>query len=211
MKLKSFGCSFIYGDDLVDTHRFEDPWSAYTWPALLAKDLGIRHECYAKSGAGNLQIFQSLCNQLADPEPAIFVVSWTWIDRFDHMLDKQWQTIRPSSQCSNQEFYYRNLHSQYTDKLSNLSLITSALNLLNQQQRKFIMVCQDRLLFETEWHCDAAIQLLQAQLKDHIIWFDNQTFLEWSKSNGYAISENWHPLEDAHLTAFELIKSYRLV
>jgi len=211
MKLKSFGCSFIYGDDLEDTHRFKDPWSARTWPALLAQDLNIEHVCYAKSGAGNLQIFQALCNQLADPDPAIFVVSWTWIDRFDYMHDDQWNTIRPGAQGINEEFYYRKLHSQYADKLSNLSLAVTALNLLKQQQRKFIMVCQDQLLFETEWHSDSGIELLQLQLKNHITWFNNQTFLEWSRAQGHAVSEYWHPLEDAHQAAFELIKSYNLV
>lgn len=211
MKLKSFGCSFIYGDDLADTHLFEDPWSAYTWPSLLARDLDIRHECYAKSGAGNLQIYQTLCNQLADPEPAIFVVGWTWIDRFDYCNNEQWHTIRPTGTNTVEKFYYKNLHSQYADKLLNLSLITSALTLLLQQQRKFIMACQDQLLFETEWHCDPAIELLQAQLKNHMTWFDGTTFLDWAKSNNYPISKNWHPLEDAHRAAFELIKSYCLV
>jgi hypothetical protein len=209
--LKSFGCSFIYGDDLADTFKNEDPWSGFTWPALLAKDLNIPHTSYSKSGAGNLQIFQTLCKELADPAPALFVIGWTWIDRFDYIQDQDWNTIRPNGSKKTDKFYYTHLHSQYADKLYNLSLIATALTLLAQQQRKFIMVCQDNLLFETEWHCDAGIRLLQDQIKNNITWFDNKTFLEWSIAKNFKISENWHPLEDAHLAAFELIKSYRLV
>jgi hypothetical protein len=209
--LKSFGCSFIYGDDLSDTFKYKDPWSSYTWPALLAKDLNIPHISYSKSGAGNLQIFQTLCKELANPEPALFVIGWTWIDRFDYVTAQGWNTIRPNGTGNIEKFYYKQLHSQYSDKLTNLSLIAAALTLLKQQQRKFIMVCQDSLLFETKWHCDSGIQLLQDQIKDSVTWFDHQTFLEWAKTNNFKISENWHPLEAAHHAAFELIKSYRLV
>jgi hypothetical protein len=212
-KLKSFGCSFIFGDDLKDTFLEDDPWSAYTWPALLSQDLGLQHQCYAQSGAGNLQIYQKLLQQLADPEPAVFVVGWTWIDRFDFVdpYTDNWGTLRPSSDTDQAKFYYKQLHSQYTDKLRTLSLISHSCQLLQSQQRKFIVTAQDPLIMETQWHSDAAISMLQDSIRPCMTWFNGQSFYNWAQQNQYAISSNWHPLEDAHHAAFELIKSYRLV
>ncbi len=212
-KLKSFGCSFIFGDDLHDTFLEEDPWSAYTWPALLAQDLGLQHACFAQSGAGNLQIYQSLLQQLADPEPAIFVIGWTWIDRFDYVDSdtNQWHTLRPAATSKPAEFYYKHLHSQYADKLHSLSLISHATQLLLDQKRKFIVTVQDPLILEAQWHHDSAIAMLQQSIEPHVTWFEGQSFLDWARANKYAISKNWHPLEAAHDAAFELIKSYSLV
>jgi hypothetical protein len=212
-KLKSFGCSFIFGDDLKDTFLEDDPWSAHTWPALLAQDSGLKHLCFAQSGSGNLQIYQSLLQQLADPEPAIFVIGWTWIDRFDYVdcNTNQWQTIRPKTNSNLSEFYYKHLHSQYTDKLHSLSLISHTTQLLLNQKRKFIITAQDPLILETQWHHDSAIAMLQDSIKPYVTWFNGQSFLDWTRTNNYAVSKNWHPLEQAHQAAFELIKSYSRV
>jgi hypothetical protein len=212
-KLKSFGCSFIFGDDLKDTFLEDDPWSAYTWPALLAQDLGLQYQCFAQSGAGNLQIYQSLLQQLADPEPAVFVIGWTWIDRFDFVdaATDQWRTVRPSAESGPSKFYYKHLHSQYTDKLRSLSMIDHSIQLLRAQKRKFIVTAQDPLILESDWHSDSAISMLQDSVKPHVTWFDHQSFYHWAKQNNHAVSDNWHPLESAHQAAFELIKSYCLV
>lgn len=213
MKLKSFGCSFIYGDDLSDTFKLTDPWSVQTWPALLAAHHQLPYCCYAKSGAGNLQIAQAVLKELANPEPAVFVVGWTWIDRFDYVnsVDSAWHTIRPSSNTDLAQMYYRQLHSQYADKLLSLVEIFSTLSLLQKQNRKYIITCQDQLLFETNWHCDPAIALLQQQIMPEITWFENQTFLQWAKQKQYEISSNWHPLEAAHRAAADLLINHSLV
>ena len=66
MKLKSFGCSFIWGSDLPDDGRNlpRATASRLTWPALLAQDLEYEYECHARPGAGNLQITERLLNQI---------------------------------------------------------------------------------------------------------------------------------------------------
>jgi hypothetical protein len=212
-KLKSFGCSFIFGDDLHDAFLEDDAWSAYTWPALLSRDLGLRHQCFAQSGAGNLQIYQTLLQQLADPEPAVFVIGWTWIDRFDfvNLHNEQWNTLRPTSDSEQAKFYYKHLHSQYVDKLRTMSLISHSCQLLISQKRKFIVTAQDQLITETQWHSDAAIHLLQDSVKPHMTWFEGQSFYNWAQKHNHAISANWHPLESAHQAAFEYIKNQSLV
>jgi hypothetical protein len=64
---------------------------------------------------------------------------------------------------------------------------------------------------ETQWHHDSGIAMLQDLIKNHITWFEGQSFLNWAQTNNHAVSQNWHPLEQAHRAAFELIKSYNLV
>ena len=209
-KLKSFGCSFIFGDDLKDTFLEEDPWSAYTWPALLAQHLGLRHECYAQSGSGNLQILDSLLNNIDDSDTALYVIGWTWIDRFDYNdpISSQWRTVRPTDTDSVAQNYYKQLHSQYQDKFTALSYISTAVTTLLARGHKFIMTCQDPLIFETEWHTSQAVQTLQNYVRPYVTTFEGMSFLEWSRHNGYAISPAWHPLESAHQAAFKYIKNH---
>lgn len=214
MKLKSFGCSFIFGTDLHDdgfrqammarkTHR---PASRHTWPALLAGQLGYEYECHAWPGSGNLRILENVLLESLKPEPAIFVVGWTLIDRFDWTTVKdQWHTILPAHTNGNAEFYYRNLHSQYRDKLTNLIYVKSAIDQLRQKGHRFIMTHMDDLLWEMEWHCNPAITSLQYYAKPCFSDFDGLTFLDWSSKHGYAISETRHPLEEAHQAASDFV------
>ena len=67
MNLKSFGCSFIYGSDLLDTvrpPRASRP-SRATWPSLYATSLGYNYQNYAQPGSGNLQIAERILSPLA--------------------------------------------------------------------------------------------------------------------------------------------------
>ena len=212
-KLKSFGCSFIFGDDLQDTFKETDPWSAHTWPALLAQDLGLQHECWAQSGSGNLQILDALLNQTADSEPAVYVIGWTWIDRMDYVdpAADTWRTIRPTDNTAQSKWYYRQLHSQYQDKLQTLTYINTAIQVLQSSNHKFVMTYQDPLIFETEWHASDAIRQLQHSIRPHLTDFEGLSFLEWSRQKSFEISPAWHPLEAAHRAAFEYIRDQRLV
>lgn len=210
MILKSFGCSFIYGTDLLDGYGLP---SNFTWPALLAKELGYQYQCYAKPGSGNLQITEQILNHLNSAESCVFTIGWTWIDRFDYNNrdDDSWKTIMPVDTDSLAKTYYRDLHSQYRDKLTTLLNIKLAIDTLNQRSIPFIMTYMDELIFETDWHTSPAIIELQNYIKPHMVNFEGSTFLEWSKKKGFPISETLHPLEPAHKAGFELIKSYNLV
>lgn len=205
MKLKSFGCSFIFGSELADDGR-DGPYatpSQLTWPALYAKKLGHGYQCYARPGSGNLQIAERCLSQLACNEYALYVIGWTWIDRFDYTnpLNDQWKTIMPIDTDSAAQYYYKNLHSQYRDKLTTLINIKLVIDTLIQKDYPFIMTYMDDLIFETEWHCTPAIMDLQNYIRPHMTTFDQMSFLEWSRDQGYEISDSWHPLELAHSAA----------
>jgi hypothetical protein len=217
MKLKSFGCSFVFGSDLHDDGfgTARPTASQHTWPALLAKKFNYQYQCYARPGAGNLQIMEQVLNQCADPEPAMFVIGWTWIDRFDyynaHWNPRQslspWQTIMPIDQDALANTYYRDLHSEYRDKLTNLTYIKLVLDTLQQKNIPFVMTYMDRLLFDKQWHVTSAVTYLQDYIESAMTLFDSQTFLEYSRSNSFEISDRLHPLEPAHQAAADYMIS----
>ncbi len=228
MTLKSFGCSFIYGSDLADEDDGE-PYtlsSQLTWPALLAQDINYDYRCYARPGSGNLRILEKILTQVAESDHRdLFVVGWSWIDRFDYTVDPSdknhryvlhqydlagqnlWRTVTPTDTDIRAQIYYRDLHSQYRDKLSTLVCIKTAIDAIKQKNISFIMTYIDELVFETEWHTNTAILDLQNYVRPYMTKFNGQTFLDWAKQKGFPISETLHPLEDAHRAASELIYS----
>ena len=197
MQLKSFGCSFIYGSDLIDANN--------AWPALLATQLGYGFKCYARPGSGNLQIAERVLNQIANSNNSdLFVIGWTWIDRFDYNdISKadSWETIRPVDETAVATTYYRDLHSEYRDKLTSLMTIKFTIDTLTQNNIPFIMTYMDDLLFDQRWHTSNSIEYLQMYVKPYMTTFEGQTFLNWSRSNGYPIGLGGHPIETAHLSA----------
>lgn len=209
----AFGCSFIYGTDLSDAKEPFCP-SQRTWPALLAKKCDLRYECYAGGGIGNLAILDRLSQQVVENPTAFFVVQWTYIDRFDYSDHygqhytpgiNDWCTIRPNAKTKESDFYFRSLHSEYKDKLTSILYVKSALDLLQQNRCKFIMTYLDRLLLCDTWHCSSAMMAWQNDIKKHLINFDGEDFLTWSRQRGYDINERNHPLEQAHQQAAELM------
>ena len=219
MKLKSFGCSFIFGTDLHDDSRLAPKATAsnFTWPALLAQRHGWDYTCYARPGAGNLEIAERLLSQLCDTEPAVYVIGWSWIDRFsytnthDKWFGSPWHTIMPIDTNDKAEIYYRDIHSEMRDKLTTLLNVRVAIDSLKQRGHRFIMTYMDDLMFDNRWNTTPAICDLQGYCLPHMTRFDNKNLLDWSKQQGFEISATMHPLEAAHQAAFELIDSYNLV
>ena len=213
MKLKSFGCSFVYGTDLPDAGVGRVIPSNNTWPALLAQHLGYEYTCYARPGAGNLQILEYILNQASVGDPSdLFVINWSWIDRFDYYnpdlngkLWNDWLTIMPIDKSETAKVYYQNLHSEYRDKFTGLNYLRSAIDTLNQKNIPFVMTYIDELLFDQKWHTTPAVLDLQEYIEPHMTRFEGQTFLNWSRSNGYPESPGWHPLTEAHSAAADVI------
>jgi hypothetical protein len=220
MELKSFGCSFIFGTDLANDGN-NGPYarsSRLAWPALLAKDLGYEYQTYARPGSGNLQILERMVSHCDNNDSVVFVIGWSFIDRFDYLRKDSakwpgapWATVLPNDESELTDYYYRHFHSQLKDKLCSLIYIKTAIDILKQKNIPFIMTYVDELLFETAWHTSPAITQLQDYVKPYMTTFDGYTFLEFSRIQGFAISNTGHPLEPAHHAAFKLIKSYNLL
>lgn len=218
MNIKSFGCSFIFGTDLPDDGRdthYATP-SNLTWPALWAKKLGYGYQCYARPGSGNLQIMERVLSQATNIEKSLFVIGWSWIDRFDYINENQlksnwpgtpWSTCRPNEDSDINKVYYRDLHSQYRDKLATLTYMRVVIDTLKQKELPFVMTFMDNTTFETQWHTSPAVSDLQDYVSPYMTTFNGNNFLDWSQKNGYAISSTAHPLEEAHCAAVEHIQS----
>jgi hypothetical protein len=215
MRLKSFGCSFIFGTDLADDGR-DGPYatpSNFTWPALIAKQLGAGYLCRARGGAGNLQILDRILIEAAvsDPKTDIFVINWSWIERFDYghgvtdPIPGTWKTICAVSNSAQAQNYYRHLHTEYRDKLSTLICMYTAINMLNSKGIKFYMTYMDDLVFDQKYNAAPGLVDLQTQVIPYMNNFDGLTFLEWSQKNNFPISKTQHPLELAHALAAEFM------
>jgi hypothetical protein len=144
----------------------------------------------------------------ASDESDLFVVGWTWIDRFDYYpvnpvtpSRSPWRTIMPVDQNEIAKIYYRDLHSEYKDKFACLSYIKLAIDTLKQKNICFVMTYMDRLLFDQQWNTSPAVEDLQKYIKPYMTEFDEKTFLEWSRDRGYPETATWHPLEQAHQVA----------
>ena len=220
MNLKSFGCSFIFGSELPDNMaavaRGEKiaRVSQMTWPAHLATHLGRTYNCYARPGSGNLQILERILNQTVVSDNAdLFVIGWSWIDRFDYydpnynqfVKTTPWCTIMPIDDSELAKIYYKELHTEYRDKFTCLSYIKLAIDTLKQKDIPFIMTYIDELLFDQTWHTSLAVTQLQEYVRPYMTTFEGKTFLEWSRHNGYPETLSWHPLEQAHQSAGDYI------
>jgi hypothetical protein len=197
MKIVSCGDSFFYGSDLQDLNK--------TWPAVIAERLDHDYVCYAAPGVGNSQILQQIIQAYHDHgDTAIYLVNWTWIDRFDYVSieDEKWHTVRPGLDNPQlDEFYYRNFHSELADKFHSLVYVSQAQEILKNS--RYIMTYMDHLLLDQRWHAPDYVTYLQCQVQNNLKNFDGKNFLDWSRANGYAISKRWHPLEQAHAHAAE--------
>ena len=217
MRLLSFGCSFIFGNELADDGR-DGPWataSALTWPAHVARALDRRYECHARAGSGNLQIMSQVLEQATNSGPEdFFVVGWTWIDRFDYypanptdLSRSPWRTIMPIDDSKVAGVYYKYLHSEYRDKLTTLVYVKTVIDALTQRGIPFVMTYMDALMFDQTWHITPAVAELQHKILPHMTTFEGQNFLDWSRSHNYPVTELWHPLEQAHEAAAQYILS----
>ena len=215
MQVKSFGCSFIFGSELLDDGKNEKyaTGSQLTWPALLAKHYNYQYQTHARPGSGNLQILERLMSHFAGPvnDETICIVGWSWIDRFDYCIEnspwpgRPWATLMPIDTTETARVYYKNLHSELQDKLVNLVYIKQAIDFLKEKSIPFIMTYMDHLLFDTRWNSTPAITELQNYVKPYMTAFDGLNFQEFSKKNKYPISNIGHPLEQAHRSAGDYI------
>jgi|LakMenEpi03Aug12_release.lakeMendotaPanAssembly.Ray.scaffolds.fasta_scaffold440854_1 hypothetical protein len=222
MKLKSFGCSFIFGTDLKDCDT-KPPWSQgskstwpqgskSTWPALLAQKLDAPYECHARPGSGNLQITERILNQLPASKDDVFVIGWSWIDRFDHYQEinpwQPWKTLLPGDSNKLSQTYYKYLQTEYSDKLNTLIKIKMVIDILTQHHVRFLMTYTDVLMFDQQFHTSPAVTHLQSSILPYMTTFEGQTFLDWSRQHGYAESSTWHPLEEAHRAAADYMITF---
>lgn len=202
MKLKSFGCSFIYGDELSDS--VPGP-SLLTWPSLLAKHLGRDYECYAKNGSGNLEILDTLLSHIKNDD-TLYVINWTWPERYSYKKDSVWQTLQPNQNTPEATTYYKNFEDQYVDKLTLLTCIASAAQVLKDSKVQYIMTYMNDIHISPT-DSETALKPLYYSILPHITHWDNHGFNAWCEINNFEKCPGRHWAESTQIQAFEYIKS----
>ena len=218
MRIRSFGCSFIFGTVLKDDGRNEPRARAsqLTWPALLAQRLGVDYACDARGGSGNLHIADKVMMRATqERSDEIFIVQWSYIDRFDwidplaherHYKDHSgWTGILPGNRDREGEFYYRHIHTQLFDQYRSLIQAAATVDLLVRRKQRFLMCYVDPLMFERRFPLPNTLTALQEHLWPHMLDFETHDFVHWSRLQGFPISGTGHPLEQAHQAAADLM------
>ena len=185
--------------------------SRLTWPARLSREFDMVYECYARPGRGNFFIANQVLDNLAKNEPALHVINWTYIDRFDFVdLNNRevWETLRPGrGNHPHGDFYYRNLHSELRDKLHNLQLIKLVTMELLAAGHPFIMTYMDDLIWDQRWHTTLAMCQQQEFLKPHMLHWglkdhDPMNWSGWAVQQGHPVTAQNHLLESGHDLVF---------
>ena len=226
----AIGDSFTRGEELADCPEqlpYQTSFSRSTWPALIAKSLNIDYDAEAMGGRGNQWI--SFITSGNIKQDNILIVNWTWFVRFDYVTTVNgsitpyhdcWQTTHPRHENKLNHHFYKNIDSDIWNLHRNLQQMHSTIQLLKQNNIKFIMTCLDpgyanRLpnirpdsfihhAANTSWM--PTIDRLHDQVVPYILDFDGLTFLEWSHFYNFKCGPDGHPLEDAHAAAADYIQ-----
>jgi len=191
-------------------------YSRKTWSAFVANYLNLKYICHAVSGCSNETILRKIMQYMSFISNNDFViVNWTYIDRWDFVdatkliVDQQWETILPTNKnkSSFEKFYFKYIQSELLFKWESLKNIYFVITLLQNKNINFLMTCNDKLILDDVWHAPSYIKNMQNEIKDNIVWFDGNGFDDWCTGHNFPRGkENNHPLEEAHVAAFEYIK-----
>jgi len=100
------------------------------------------------------------------------------------------------------EFYKDRANSSLLwNKFRNLQTIYAVQSYLKSKNILNIQTYMDSHLFDTEYHAPDYVQQLQNLVRPEMQTFEDKNFVDWSRDQGFFITETLHPLEDAHLAA----------
>lgn len=219
-KIVSFGDSFIFGNELQDNAN-----GSKGWPGLAARELGWDYETRAVAGCGNDAILRQILEYFSSnaAENTLAVINWTWALRWDFYCvgAETWTTIGPtcvpsklSSLVGDTEAeriigFYQDYtgHSSVWEKWRSVCNIYTAQRYLDAIGVKSIETFIDREVLIDEEHCPDYVKVLQKQIKPRLRTFEGMSFLDWSRTKGFIVTDpGLHPLEDAHRAAADLWK-----
>jgi len=216
-KIVSFGDSFIFGTEIKNNNN-----GHAAWPGLIASDIGVEYETYAIPGCGNEAITRQILAYFSNnpSNNVLAVINWTWGLRWDFYIptSENWVTLGltcvPSKLIDYVTEYeaeriinfYRDYpgHSIIWDKFRTFQTMYTAQQLLKSLGVVAIQTYTDAELWDQTWHSPDYIKIMQESVQGPMLDFEGRTFLDWSRHNGFKITEAWHPLDDAHRAAADL-------
>jgi len=218
MKIVGFGDSFVYGSELQNNDDGDK-----SWVAQCAEKLGAHYETTSVPGCGNDNISMQILTYFANnsKENTLAVINWTWGARYDFFVSgkEQWTTLGLSCVPSKLaplvgleqaekvlEFYNTYAgKSILWDRWRSLQTIYTTQQFLKLHNISSVQTYMDANLWDTQWHAPEYIRTLQDLTKEPLQTFEGESFLDWSYTNGFEVTEEGlHPLEQAHKAACEL-------
>jgi len=192
-------------------------YSRKTWSALLAKELNLNYICHAKPGCSNETIIRKLMQYIPNiTSKDVIIINWTFIDRWDFVdpdklpIESRWVSITPTSnkKTNFEKFYFKYIQSELLYKWQTLKNILFAISILQNNNIKYLMTCVDPLILDNKHHAPSYVKNIQDKIRNDIIWFEELGFDDWCTKHKFPRGkENNHPLEEAHIAAFEYIKN----
>jgi hypothetical protein len=217
-KIVSFGDSFVFGSELSN-----NPKGNSSWPGLAAQQLGVDYQTWAVPGCGNDHIARQIYSYFADhsANDTLAVINCTWTQRWDFYIveHETWITLGPTcvpeklkdlvdrTQAEDIiEFYQTRANSSLLwNKFRNLQTIWAVQSYLKQKGIRAVQTYMDYHLFGQTCHAPDYVKELQILVKPNLELFEGVNFLDWSRRQGFTVTEpGWHPLEDAHRAACNL-------
>jgi len=218
MKIVGFGDSFVYGSELQNNDNGDK-----SWVAQCAKKLGADYETTSVPGCGNENISMQILTYFANnpKENTLAVINWTWGARWDFYIPgkEKWTTLGLSCVPSILEplvgideatkiLEFYNKYPGYStlwDKFRTLQTIYSSQQFLKLHNITSVQTYMDYEMWDTKWHAPDYIRTLQDLTKEPLQTFEGESFLDWSYTNGFEVTDiKLHPLEQAHAAACEL-------
>lgn len=204
-KLFAFGDSYTFGHELEDcpTNDFKTP-SQLSYPALVAKKLGLCYECFAVGSFANNAITRQLTETLDDiSNDDMVLIMWTHPHRREFLFDGDfgYRSVSPSSvDVPFYKEYYKHIDSSLNYHV-NLSLydILVAQYLLESKKINYVFLAADSdlsLSVATNMHGTSTL-VNQINLDNWLMFDGNVGFCEWAK-NDLKLKFYVHPPELAH-------------
>ena len=216
-KIVSFGDSFVFGSELKNNRL-----GSKSWIGLAANILNLDFKTCSVPGCGNDHIARQIYSYFANnsTDNTLAVINWTWTGRWDFYITEHetWITLGPTcvpeklrylvdqTQAEDIiEFYRHRANSSLLwNKFRNLQTIYAVQSYLKSQRILNIQTYMDDHLFDTEYHAPDYVQQIQNLVQPNMKSFEGKNFLDWSRAQGFSITNALHPLEDAHNAACEL-------
>jgi len=216
-KIISFGDSFVFGSELNN-----NPNGNQSWIGRAANNLNIAYQTCAIPGCGNDHIARQIYSYFSNNSAVdtLAVINWTWMNRWDFYITEHetWITLGPTCVPDKLkhlvdkteaedliEFYQDRANSSLLwNKFRNLQTIYAVQSYLKSQGILNIQTYMDDHLFNTEYHAPDYVQQLQDLVRPDMSSFEGKNFVDWSRDQGFSVTDTLHPLENAHMAACEL-------
>ena len=232
-KVLSAGCSFIYGAELSDSPDImgSTPPSVKTWPALYAKSKGLEYHTCAVCGLSNQGIVRYVIDVVENFKVDYVIVQWTFPNRYELRLNElknnsfyycltYWlsQDLKTDNPIVNQlkdsekqylkelvSLWYRHVDNSESSLYYMLKSKIELANYLRYKNLPFVFTSAETItLPNTDDKSLKTLINLNNSLPE--IHFNEKGFYRWAQDEKYVFGEQ-HPLDDAHYSAFNLIKS----